>query len=133
MDFRNVPWANCKYIFSKLISKYHGSTLIRPSRISQNTFYNNNTCESSITTIYQSKISKINFNELSFIAYKNDESCHFAVRIASGVPTSFYCMCVVSFYFSLFSYFFAESTTYWVIEVSFVNTYNKAFDLFLGF
>ena len=37
-----------------------------------------------------------------FIAFENNEWCHFVVRIGSAAFISFYCMCFVSFYFFLF-------------------------------
>ena len=98
--------------------------LILPSRLSQNQFENNKSCEYSITTRYQ-YISvciyhclKGSFMNSLFIAYKNNEWCYFVVRISSPLIW-FYCVCVVSFYFSFsFLFFFVESTTCWGIEVS---------------
>ena len=58
------------------------------------------------------------FYKISLIAFKNDDWCHFVVGIGSVAFKSFYCVCIVSFYFSLFSYFFEESTTCWDMEVS---------------
>ena len=40
-----------------------------------------------------------------FIAYENDEWCHFVVRIGSPALISFYGMCFISFYFFLFFLF----------------------------
>ena len=37
-----------------------------------------------------------------FIAYENDESCHFVVHIGSPALISYYCVYFVSFYFFLF-------------------------------
>ena len=53
-----------------------------------------------------------------FIAFKNDEWRHFVVLIVSIALVSFHCLCVASFCFSLFSYFFAESTTCWGISLA---------------
>ena len=53
-----------------------------------------------------------------FIAFKNDEWRHFVVLIVSIALISFHCLCVASFCFSLFSYFFAESTTRWGISLA---------------
>ena len=49
-----------------------------------------------------------------FIAFENNEWCHFVVRICSPVFISFYCGCFVSFYFFLFCLIFCvDSTTFW--------------------
>ena len=42
------------------------------------------------------------FMKSLFIAYKNDEWCHFLVRIGSPAFISCYCVCVIFFYLSLF-------------------------------
>ena len=39
-----------------------------------------------------------------FVAYENDEWCHFIIRIGSLVLISIYCVGFVSFYLFLFSY-----------------------------
>ena len=130
MDFRNISCFVSKNILSKVILKYHVSMLTFPSCVSQNPFQNNRSCESSITTIYQSKISKIcihkickisicinhchkaSFMKSLLIAYKNHEWFHFVVRIRSPALVQFYCVWSVSFYFPLFYYFlFVESAT----------------------
>ena len=49
---------------------------------------------------------RASFMRSLFIAFKNNEWCHFVVLIGSLALISFYCECVLSFYFSLFSYFF---------------------------
>ena len=41
-----------------------------------------------------------------FIAYKNKEWFHFVVRIGPPALFLFYCLCVVSFFFSPFSFLF---------------------------
>ena len=41
-----------------------------------------------------------------FVAFENNEWCHFVVRIGSPAFISFYCVCFVSFYFFLFFLFF---------------------------
>ena len=58
-DPRSISCFITKNILSKVTSKYHLSILTCLSRVSQNPFQNNKSCESSITTIYQSEISKI--------------------------------------------------------------------------
>ena len=40
-----------------------------------------------------------------FIEYENDDPCHCVLRIGSPALVSFYCVCVVSFYFFLFFHF----------------------------
>ena len=47
----------------------------------------------------------MSFMNSFFVAYKSYKWCHFVVRIGSTALISFYCVRVVSFYFSLFSYF----------------------------
>ena len=87
------------------------------SRVAQNLFQYNKSCESSITTRYQSEISKIyiclclpssnffkSFMNSLFIVYKNEEWYHFVVRIRSPTLISFYCVCVVCFYICLYSF-----------------------------
>ena len=61
---------------------------------------------------------RASFMRSLFIAFKNDEWRHFMVLIVPIAPISFYCVCVASFCFSLFSYFFAESTTCWGISLA---------------
>ena len=65
------------------------------------------------------------------MAYGNDEWRHFVVRIRSPAIISFYCVCFLTFYFFLFKIFcwFYYLLRYWY---KFVNTWNKAVDLFLG-
>ena len=58
------------------------------------------------------------FMKSLFIAFESDEWCHFVVRFGSSALISFYCVCVVSFYFSPFSYFSVYSITCWGIELS---------------
>ena len=53
-----------------------------------------------------------------FIAYENDEWCHFVVRIGSPALILFYSVCFVSFSFFLFFSFFVSSVTCQSIEVS---------------
>ena len=133
MDFRNI----CKNVLSKLISKCRVSMLILPSRLSQNQFENNKSCESSITTRYQ-YISvciyhclKGSFMNSLFIAYKNNEWCYFVVRISSPLIW-FYCVCVVSFCFSFSFLFFCG--VYYLLRYwgKFVSTYNRGAKLFFG-
>ena len=61
---------------------------------------------------------RASFMRSLFIAFKNDKWRHFVVLIVPIALISFYCVCVASFCFSLFSYFFAESTTCWGISLA---------------
>ena len=47
-----------------------------------------------------------------FIAYENNEQCHFMVRIGSPALISIYYVCFFFFLFLLFSYSFVDSATY---------------------
>ena len=53
-----------------------------------------------------------------FVAYENDEWCHFEVRVGSSAFIFFYCVCFCSFYFFLFFLFFVNSTTCWGTDVN---------------
>ena len=53
-----------------------------------------------------------------FVAYENDEWCHFIIRIGSLVLISIYCVGFVSFYLFLFSYICVDSFTCWGIKVN---------------
>ena len=61
---------------------------------------------------------RASFMRSLFFAFKNDKWCHFVVRIGSPVLILVYCGYAFSFYFSLFSYFFVQSTACWGIGVS---------------
>ena len=108
--FRNISCFISKNILSKVVLIHHISMLTCQSRVSQNPFQTNKSCES-----YHNYISIGNFKKISvsichyhrasfmktfFIAYLEQESFR-------GSPwlILFYCECVVSFYFCLFSYF----------------------------
>ena len=52
--------------------------------------------------------NRASFMRPFFIAFKNAKWCHFVVRIGSPALISLYFMYFVSFYFSLFSYFFVR-------------------------
>ena len=125
LDFRKTFRFICKNIMSKVILKYQVSMLTCPSvhptypkihfRITRTV---NPLSQLYINRKFQKYISvsicpchRASFLRSLFIAFKNDEWCHFVVRTGSLALISFYCVCVVSFYFSLFSFFFVESTT----------------------
>ena len=79
-------------------------------------YINRNFQKSISTSIYHHRRG-FSMNSL-FIAYKNKEWFHFVVRIGPPALFLFYCLCVVSFFFSLFSFLFiffvcVESTTCW--------------------
>ena len=62
-----------------------------------------------------------------FTVYKSKEWRNLVLRIGSPVLISFYGVYVVTFYFSLFfAFFFVDGVS------KFVNTYNKAVQLFLA-
>ena len=121
LDFRNISYFMSKNILSKVISKYHVSMLTCPSRVSQSPFQNNKSCESSITTIYQSEISKIflrwylplsqsAFYEISFNCIFRT-MCHFGALQGLFhfiVSVSFLFISVFVFLFLLWSLLLAE-------------------------
>ena len=122
LDFRNISCLTCKHILSKVVLKYHVSMLSRPSVVSQNPFRIiravNPLSQLDINQKFQNYISvsichchRAPFMNPLFITYKNDEWCHFGVCLGAPALISFYCVCVVYFYFSLFSYIFVQSTT----------------------
>ena len=132
LDFRKISCFISKNILSKVVLKYKISML---------------TCPSTVHPAYP----KIHFrmrtvNPLSqlYINRKFQKyisvsicPCHRAyfmgsLFIGSAALISFYCVCVVSFYFSLFSFFFCG--VYYLLRYGgkFNNTYNKAVKLFLG-
>ena len=53
-----------------------------------------------------------------FIAFENNEWCHFVVRIDSPAFISFYCVCFVCCCFFLFSLFFCGFYYFFGFEVS---------------
>ena len=125
LDFRKTFRFVCKNIMSKVILKYQVSMLTCPSvhptypkihfRITRTV---NPLSQLYINRKFQKYISvsicpchRASFVRSLFIAFKNDEWRHFVVLIVSIALISFHCLCVASFCFSLFSYFFAESTT----------------------
>ena len=139
MDLRNISCFNSENMLPKEILKYHVSMLTLPSCVSYNPFPNNKTCESSLTTRYQSEISK-NIYPLVFTIVKEVLLWIFSllnIRTMNGViPCSpplilFYCVCVVSFCLSLFLLF---CVVYFLLRYwdKFVITPNKAVELFLG-
>ena len=69
-----------------------------------------------ISSLYFKHISRTFF--LLHIRTMNDECYHSVVHIGSPALVSFYCVCFVSFYFLLGSYFFVSSITCWGMEVS---------------
>ena len=100
-------------IYSKVTLKYYVSMLTSPSReihfriiramnpLSQ--LYINRKFQKYLSvSIYHCHRASL-MNSL-IIADKN--GCHLVVRIGSPALISFYCVCVVSFYFFFFSYFF---------------------------
>ena len=125
LDFRKTFRFICKNTMSKVILKYQVSMLTCPSvhptypkihfRITRTV---NPLSQLYINRKFQKYISvsicpchRASFVRSLFIAFKNDEWRHFVVLIVSIALISFHCLCVASFCFSLFSYFFAESTT----------------------
>ena len=118
--------ATSKKIFSKLILRYHVSMLTLPSRVFQNPLravnplsqldINRKFVKYISISVYHCRRRYL-MNSL-VIAYKNDEGCHFVVRIRSPALLSFYCMCVVSFSFFLILICFVESTTSCGVELN---------------
>ena len=129
LDFRKTLRFISKNTTSKVILKYQVSMLTCPCvypaypkihfRMTKRTFQRtvNPLSQIYINRKFQKYISvsicpcHSVFYKISLIAFKNDDWCHFVVGIGSVAFKSFYCVCIVSFYFSLFSYFFEESTT----------------------
>ena len=143
MDFRNILCSTCENTLSKLILKYHVSMLTHPSRISQNPFQNNKSLESSITTIYQSEISKIYIRwYLPFsqsVLFKISLYCTQGRWVVSFRGT--YCLSSaylillhVCRFFFLLSFFLFFCGVYYLLRNwgKFVNTYNETIELFLG-
>ena len=143
LDFRKISWFISKNTVSKVILKYQVLILTCPSihpaypkihfRITLTVnlvsrLYINGKfqkCKSVFAIVTAS------FMRSLFTAFKNDELCHFVVRIGSLALISFYCVCIVSFYFSLFLLFCG---VHFLLRYGgkFNNTYNKVVKLFLG-
>ena len=52
-------------------------------------------------------------HEFSLYCIWNNEWCHFVVRMGPPALISFYCLCLISFYFFLFFlFFFVDSTAF---------------------
>ena len=135
LDFSNLDFCTLRFIsknaMSKVILKYQDSMLTCPSVHPANpkthsriTATVNPLSQLYINWKFQKYISfnicpchRTYFMRSLFIAFQNDKWCHFVVRICSIAFISFFCECVVSFYFSLFSYFFVESTTSWGMQI----------------
>ena len=146
MHFRETLRFISKNTMPKVILKYQVSMLTCPSvhpayhkihsRITRTV---NPLSQLYINQKFQKYISvsicschRTSFERSLFIAFKNDEWCHFVVRIGSVALISFYCVCLVSFYFSLFlllSYGVHSLLRY---GGKFNNTYSKLVKLFLG-
>ena len=145
-DFRKMSPFISKNTIPKVTLKYQVSMLTCPSahstypkidfRIMRTV---NRLSQLNINRKFQKYISvsicyyhKASFMRSLFIAFKSDEWCHFVVRFDSPALISFYCVCVISFYFSPFSYFFR--VLYYLLKYGgkFNNTYNKGVKLFLG-
>ena len=115
-----------KNIFSKIILRYHVSTLTLPSRVFQNSLravnplsqldINRKFVKYISISVYHCRRGYL-MNSL-IIEYNNDEGCHFVVRIRSPALLSFCIMCVVFFSFFLILICFVESTTSCGVEVN---------------
>ena len=141
MDFRNISCFTSKNILWKTILKYHVSMLTGPTCVYSKICFRIIRAVKTLSQLYMNRkfqkyvsvsfchCHRVSFMNSLFIAYKNDEWCHFVVRIGSPFLTSFYCICFICFYASLFSfcgvYFLLR---YWG---KLVNTHNKAVRLFL--
>ena len=138
LDFTKTLRFISKNTMSKVILKYQVSMLTCPSvhptypkihfRITRTV---NPLSQLYINRKFQKYISlsichchRASFMRSLFIAFKNDEWCHFVVRIGSLALISFYCVCIVSFYFSLFLLFCG---VHFLLRYGgkFNNTYNK--------
>ena len=122
LDFRKTLRFISKNTMSKVILKYQVSMLTCPSvhpaypkiyfKITRTV---NPLSQPYINRKFQKYISvtichchRASFMRSVFIVFKIDEWYHFVIRIGSLALISFYCVCVVSFYFS---HIFVESTT----------------------
>ena len=143
LDFRKSSCFSSKNILSKVVLRYQVSMLTCPSvhlacpkihfRIMRTV---NHLLQVYVNRKFQKYISvsichfhRACFKRSLFIAFKNDEWCHFVLRIGSPPFIPFYCVCFVFFYFSLFSCGVHYLLRYWG---KFNNTYNKEVKLFLG-
>ena len=111
LDFRKTFRFVCKNIMSKVILKYQVSMLTCPSvhptypkihfRITR-----------TVNPLSQLYINR-KFQKYISVSICPCHRPYFmgSLFIGSAALISFYCVCVVSFYFSLFSFFFVESTT----------------------
>ena len=74
---------------------------------------------------------RASFMRSLFIVFKNNEWCHFVVRIGSVALIFFYCVCRFFLFLSFFLHFCG---VHYLLRygLKFNNTYNKAVDLFLG-
>ena len=146
LDFRKISYFVSKNIVKSnfKVPSFNVNLSICPSRLSQNPFQNNENCGSFIRTSY---ISIGNFKNIYllvlaivrglfmrslFIAFKNDEWCHFVARI--GSPALISLLHVFRFFpISLCFLIFCE--LYYLLRYwgKFNNVYNKAVKLFLGF
>ena len=119
MFFRKISFFISKSILSKVFLKYQVSMLAYSSvyaaylkshfRIMRTV---NPLSQLYINRKFQNYICvsichchRASFMRSLFIAFKSNEWFNFVVHIGSPVFFLFYCVCVVSFYFSAFSYF----------------------------
>ena len=127
LDFRKISCFISKNILSKVVLKYEVLILTYPSNVHPaypkihfrimrivnplSQLYINRKLQKYIS-VSICHCHRASFMRSLFIAFKNDEWCHFVVRIGSPALILFYCVCVFSFYFSLFfSFLFVEHTT----------------------
>ena len=132
LDFRKISCFISKNTMSKVILKYQVSMLTCPSvhptypkihfRITR-----------TVNPLSQLYINR-KFQKYISVSICPCHRAYFmgSLFIGSAALISFYCVCVVSFYFSLFSFFFCG--VYYLLRYGgkFNNTYNKAVKLFLG-
>ena len=116
LDFRKTLRFISKNTTSKVILKYQVSMLTCPCvhpaypkihfRITKRTF------QRTVNPLSQIYINR-KFQKYISVSICPCHRAYFmgSLFISSAALISFYCVCVVSFYFSLFSFFFVESTT----------------------
>ena len=116
LDFRKTLRFISKNTTSKVILKYQVSMLTCPCvhpaypkihfRITKRTF------QRTVNPLSQIYINR-KFQKYISVSICPCHRAYFmgSLFIGSAALISFYCVCVVSFYFSLFSFFFVESTT----------------------
>ena len=110
MNFRTISFFISNNISSKVILKYQASILTCLSRLSQNPFQSNKNSESSITNRKLQKYVSVSichchiesFMKSLFIAYRNDERCHFVVHISSPALISCVLFLSISLFFLIF-------------------------------